>query len=70
MKKVGERSQPVILKELVDAITQAEGACSQLIHALPDPRFMVVREALEIMKEGCISLAPKGYSTNKTKVIV
>lgn len=49
--------QPRLLSELLEGITQAEGACSQLIHAMQDPRFMVMRHALELTKEGIIEVA-------------
>ena len=65
--KIGIRSQPVVLAELIQALTQASGGASQLIHMLQDPRFIVIREAIDMMKDGCLKLAPKGL-TEKPKV--
>lgn len=49
-----KRTQTEILREMVEGITQASGASSQLIHALHDPRFMTIRQALDLMKEGLL----------------
>lgn len=70
-KKPKEKSQVVLLKELVDNLTQAIGASSQLIHALPNPYFMIFREALELTREGVTLLAPKNlmYRGDSPKVI-
>jgi hypothetical protein len=67
-----ERTQPEMLKEMVESLSQAEGAASQLIHMLQDPRFMVIRESLQLAKEGVLMLAPQGLMVapeEKKKVI-
>lgn len=47
-----------ILKELIDSVQQASGACSQLTHMSGNPAFfMATRECLDLMKEGCMTLA-------------
>jgi len=48
-----------LLNELIDGIIQAEGAASQLIHTGGNPRFwMIIRDALDLTKEGCIAMSP------------
>ena len=54
-----ERTQPQILGELINALSQASGGASVLIHLLQDPRFIIIRDTLDLVKEGCIELAPQ-----------
>lgn len=49
--------QPRILNELAQALGQAIGGASQLIHLRYDPRWMIIREALELAKEGIMAKA-------------
>lgn len=73
MKKESGRSQPEILKDIIYGIGQAIGASSQLIHASGNPAFwMMTREALELMNEGCLQMAPKNlvYAEPPKKIIV
>lgn len=51
------KTAPLLLNELVDSVSQASGACSQLIHAQQEPRWMTVREMLDLFKEGIIEKA-------------
>jgi len=48
-----EKSAPVLLNGIIEGLTQATGACSQLIHAHQDPRFMMLRETLESARDIC-----------------
>ncbi len=57
---MAEKSQTLILNEMVESLNQAIGAASQLIHLAGNPvGFMTIREALELTKEGVVSLAPQ-----------
>lgn len=59
-----------ILHELIDGLTQASGGASQLIHQHQDPRLMMVREAIELTKSGCMSLSPHNEFVAPKTVIV
>lgn len=54
-----QRTQPEVLTDLIFALSQASGAASQIIHALQDPRFIQIRDTIELTREGCIALAPR-----------
>ncbi len=49
--------QPRLLNDLIESLGQASGATSQLIHMHQDPRWMMIRDALDLAREGCIGLA-------------
>lgn len=52
------KSNMELLKELIEAVSQASGAASGLIHYSGDaPGFIVIRDCLELMKEGVLSVA-------------
>ena len=55
-----KRTQAQVLTELIHAIGQASGSAWQIVHLQQDPRFIMIREALDLMKEGCLMLAPQG----------
>lgn len=61
-----ERTQPQMLQQLIEGLTQAEGACSQIIHQHEDPRWMMIRQALSLTKEGCFLRAT--FEAKKTIV--
>lgn len=46
-----------MFSELVEALKQAEGGCSQLIHHHQDLRFMMIREVLTAVITDTISIA-------------
>lgn len=48
--------QPRLLKDLLDSIKQASGGSSQLIHQLQDPRWMIIRQSLELCQEGIMGI--------------
>lgn len=50
-------SQPVLLNQLVEALNQAAGGASQLIHTMSDPRWMIIRDSIELTKEGVLEIA-------------
>lgn len=56
MKNINIAEQPKILKDLCDSLTQAAGAASQLTHSMQDPRWMLIRESLDLTKEGVIQV--------------
>lgn len=49
--------QPVLLNQLVEALNQAAGGASQLIHAMQDPRWLMVRDMIELTKHGALDQA-------------
>lgn len=49
--------QPKALNDLISSLNQALGAASQIIHMHQDPRWMMIRDALELTKEGVTSVA-------------
>lgn len=49
--------QPKILNELIAGLKQAAGGASQLIHQLDDPRWIMIREAIELTQEGVFQVA-------------
>lgn len=57
MKNIAISDQPRILNELVESLGQAAGAAGQLIHTMSDPRWMVIRESLDLAKEGVLKVA-------------
>lgn len=46
-----------ILSQLVEALKQAEGGCSQLIHQHQDLRFLLIRNVLDAVTTDIISIA-------------
>lgn len=65
--KIKVSEQPRLLKELVDGLAQAGGGASQLIHTLSDPRWMIIRDAVELSKEGIMEIA--SFEARKISVI-
>lgn len=48
-----------IFNELIESLNQAEGAASQLVHDSGHPvEFIVIRDTLSLVKEGCMDIAP------------
>lgn len=50
--KIAVSEQPKILNDMLEGLGQAIGACSQLIHFLQDPRFILLRDFLDLAHEG------------------
>lgn len=44
------RNKSQLLTDILDGLTQANGGCSQLMHSLRDPRWMMVREQIDRTK--------------------
>lgn len=57
MKKDSISNQPILLKDISESLSQAIGGASQLTHAMQDPRWLVIRQSLELMQEGVMTLA-------------
>lgn len=49
--------QPRLLNQLIESLGQASGAASQILHMHQDPRWMMIRDALDLAKEGTMSIA-------------
>ncbi len=62
-----ERSPARVLNEAIDGLSQAIGAASQMIHHHSEPRFLAIRDALELTKEGMTHLAT--MAVTKTRII-
>lgn len=68
MAEKKERNVADILQELIESLTQAAGATSQLIHNSGNPvAFMTIREGVELMKEGCMLLMPASVMKGKVE---
>lgn len=50
-----KRGKTQILAEFIEGITNAEGAASQLVSAQANPKWMAVRDMLNVIKDGCIA---------------
>lgn len=65
-----EQTAPQLLNQMIDGLKQASGGCSQLIHTRQDPRFLVLRQAIDLAVEGIIGLATfEASRTTITKVL-
>lgn len=49
--------QPRLLNQLIESLGQASGAASQLLHLHQDPRWLMIRDALDLAKEGTMAVA-------------
>ena len=54
---MAEKPATVLLSEFIDGLTKASGAASQYVHAHQDPRFMYIRDKLELIKSKCVKIA-------------
>lgn len=45
------KRQVKALGDIVEALNQASGACSQLIHHFQDMRFSILRDTVDLSKE-------------------
>ena len=50
---------PVLLSKFVDGLTKASGAASAIVHEHQDPRFMAIRNKLNLIRDKAISIAIK-----------
>lgn len=49
-----------LLRDLMAGLTEASGSASQLIHLLQDPRFIPMRDVIDMVKAGCLDVVAKG----------
>lgn len=52
----GARDQVRLLKELSESLNQAIGGSTQLAHSMRAPQFLMIRQALELMREGIMEV--------------
>lgn len=57
---INSKNEAEILRDMMDGLTQASGSASQLIHLLQDPRFIPMRDVLDMVKAGCLDVVSKG----------
>lgn len=62
-----QRTQVVIAVELLEAINQASGGCEQLTFHRRDPRFLLMRDALAVLKNYCINTLPRSIHVGERK---
>ncbi len=66
-----ERTQTQVLFELIESLTQAIGASSQLVHLAGNPvGFITIRDALSLTKDGVIMMAPENQALVPKTVFV
>jgi len=46
-----EPNQAILIKEFIEGLGQASGAASQMIHMHQDPRWMIMRDLLESVRD-------------------
>jgi len=54
-----QRTQVIVAVELLEALNQASGGCEQMTFQRRDPRFLLMRDGLEALKQFCIATLPK-----------
>ena len=65
------RTQSQVLFEMIESLTQAVGATSQLIHLAGHPmEFVTIRDMLAGVKDGVIMLAPENAALKPKTVYV
>ncbi len=65
------RDADKVLIELLEAVTQAIGASSQLIHLTGQPiGFIALRDVLSEMKDGIMLIAPQNWSLIAPKTVI
>ncbi len=69
MTKLITKTPFQLCNELIESLTQAEGAASQLVHHVGQPiKFMGIRDILALTKKGCIHIAPQNALLNPKTV--
>lgn len=48
-----EKTPAKLLNDLIGGLSQASGACSQLVHMRQDPRFMLLRKTIDSASSVC-----------------
>ena len=57
MKPLPVSAQPKLLNELIESLAQAAGGASQLVHHMRDPRWMGIRDIIELVQGGVLEVA-------------
>lgn len=52
-----KRGPAMVVREMIDSLTQAAGGAGQMIHHHKDPRWIDAEKLIEKIKEGVIHLA-------------
>lgn len=56
-KTITHAEQPKVLNTLIESLAQAAGGASQLVHHHQDPRFVILRTAIDEARDMCIHIA-------------
>ena len=67
MSQIDVSSQPVLLNQLIESLNQSIGGCGQLVHAMQDPRWMLIRDMLELTK--CAALEQATFAASKITAV-
>lgn len=57
MTDIKASEQPKILNSMIEALAQASGGCAQMTHHRGDPRWIAMRQTIELVRDACISQA-------------
>jgi hypothetical protein len=57
--KPAERTQVMIACELLESLNQASGGMEQLTFHRRDPRYLLMRDGLAVLKAFCIKTLPR-----------
>ncbi len=68
MKQINVSDQPMLLNQMVEALAQAAGGCSQLIHTQRDPRWMFIREMIECTQGAILEQATFAAKISTVKI--
>jgi hypothetical protein len=60
-----ERTQVIVAIELLEALNQASGGAAQLCFHRRDPRFLLMRDGLDVAKALCIKLLPQSIQVGE-----
>ena len=50
-----KRNKTLILAEFMEGLNIAEGAASQLVTQMQNPKWMAIRDMLNMVKDGCLA---------------
>lgn len=68
MRQINVSDQPLLLNQMIEALSQAAGGASQLIHTQRDPRWIFIREMIECTQGAVLeqaTFAAKNITTVK-----
>lgn len=67
MSNIQVSDQPALLNQMIEALGQAAGGASQLIHSQRDPRWIFIREMIECTQGAVLEQA--SFAARKISVI-